>query len=231
MKSTKMTPMVQLDRLRDICVDVSKSKLNVYFELGDHSFDDELAQYDPADREETPRVSAPGNSARLKGLRVICEPSGGYQDKLLQTARRLGHLTAYVNGEAVAKFRVVETNDNGKTDLKDPHIMNTLAQLNKTLRRRDLPEEYQLLRKCGVLYDRADRATVAVRGRLHRHPGAGKTHRDRSRRRGTICCLFSPAAGLGAPPRAFSIAASKASERGSISSRARSCLQRKNPKV
>ena len=104
----------------------------------------------------------------LKGLRVICEPSGGYQDKLLHTARRLGHLTAYVNGEAVAKFRVVETNDDGKTDLKDPHIIKTLAQLNKTLRHRDLPEEYLLLRKSGVLYDRADRATVAVRGRLHR---------------------------------------------------------------
>ena len=41
MKSTKMTPMVQLDELLDICVDVSKSKLNVYFEVGDRAFDDE----------------------------------------------------------------------------------------------------------------------------------------------------------------------------------------------
>ena len=30
----------------------------------------------------------------------------------------------------MAKFRVVETNDNGKTDLKDPHIIHTLASIN-----------------------------------------------------------------------------------------------------
>ena len=30
MKSTKLTPAVQLDQVLDICVDVSKSKLNVY---------------------------------------------------------------------------------------------------------------------------------------------------------------------------------------------------------
>jgi hypothetical protein len=45
----------------------------------------------------------------------------------MHTARRLGHLTAYVNGESVAKLRVVETNDDGKTDRKDPHIISTLA--------------------------------------------------------------------------------------------------------
>jgi len=85
----------------------------------------------------------------LETLRVICEPFGGYQSKLLRTARRLGPLTAYVNGEAVAKFRVVETNDNGKTDLKDPHIIHTLASINKVLRHRERADEYLLLRKTG----------------------------------------------------------------------------------
>ena len=168
MKSTKMPPKVQLDQLLDICVDVSKSKLNVYFELGDRAFDDEWPNTTREIEKKLRAYRRLASEHGLKSLRVICEPSGGYQDKLLQTARRLGHLTAYVNGEAVAKFRVVETNDDGKTDVKDPHIMKTLARLNKTLRHRDLPEEYQLLRKSGVLYDRTDRATVAVRGRLHR---------------------------------------------------------------
>ena len=168
MKSTKMPSMVQLDQLLDICVDVSKSKLNVYFEIEDQAFDDEWPNTTRQIEKKLREYRRLAREHGLKGLRVICEPSGGYQDKLLRTARRLGHLTAYVNGEAVAKFRVVETNDDGKTDLKDPHIINTLAQLNKTLRHRDLPEEYLLLRKCGVLYDQAERATVAVRGRLHR---------------------------------------------------------------
>ena len=168
MKSTKMTPVAQLDQLLDVCVDVSKSKLNVYFEVGDRAFEDEWPNTTRQIEKKLRACQRLANEHGLTSLRVICEPSGGYQDKLLQTARRLGHLTAYVNGEAVAKFRVVETNDDGKTDVKDPHIMKTLARLNKTLRHRDLPKEYQLLRKSGVLYDRADRATVAVRGRLHR---------------------------------------------------------------
>ena len=167
MKSTKMPPKVQLDQLLDICVDVSMSKLNVYFELGDRAFDDEWSNTTRQIEKKLREYRRLAREHGLTGLRVICEPSGGYQDKLLHTAR-LGHLTAYVNGEAVAKFRVVETNDDGKTDLKDPHIIKTLAQLNKTLRHRDLPEEYLLLRKSGVFYDRADCATVAVRGRLHR---------------------------------------------------------------
>ena len=167
MKSTKMTTAVQLDQVLDLCVDVSKSELNVYFELGDEAFDDEWPNTTRQIEKKLRACRRLATEHGFKTLRVICEPSGGYQHKLLHTARRLGHLTAYVSGEAVAKFRVVETNDNGKTDLKDPHIMNTLARLNKVLRHRDLPEEYQLLRKCGVLYDRADRAIVAVRGRLH----------------------------------------------------------------
>jgi transposase len=41
----------------------------------------------------------------LDGLLVVCEPTGGYEERLLATARRLGHETAYVNGEHVANAR------------------------------------------------------------------------------------------------------------------------------
>ena len=41
MKVTKLPAVAQLDQLLDLCVDVSKAKLNVYFELGDQGFDDE----------------------------------------------------------------------------------------------------------------------------------------------------------------------------------------------
>ena len=70
--------------------------------------------------------------------------------------------------EAVAKFRVVETNDDGKTDLKDPHIIKTLA--GKTLRQRQLPKEYQLLRTCGVLYDQAERGPCTNAHRWRKAP-------------------------------------------------------------
>ena len=168
MKSTTLPPTAQLDHVLDICVDVSKAKLNVYYEIGDQGIDDEWPNTTRQIEARLRRCQRLAQDHGLRALRVVCEPSGGYQDKLLRTARRLGHLTAYVNGEAVAKFRVVETNDNGKTDLKDPHIIKTLARLHKTLRHRQLPDEYQLLRTCGVLYDQAERAIVAARGGLHR---------------------------------------------------------------
>jgi transposase len=168
MKATQLPSIAQLDHVLDICVDVGKSKLNVYFEVGDRGIDDEWSNTTRQIEKKLREYHHLAKEHGLKTLRVICEPSGGYQDKLLRTARRLGHLTAYVNGEAVAKFRVVETNDDGKTDLKDPHIIKTLARLNKTLRHRELPDEYQLLRTCGVLYDQAERAVVSVRCGLHR---------------------------------------------------------------
>lgn len=168
MKSTTLPAVAQLDSLLDLCVDVGKARLNVYFELGAQAIDDEWSNTTRQIETKLLQYQQLAAEHGFRGLRVICEPSGGYQDKLLRTARRLGHLTAYVNGEAVAKFRVVETNDSGKTDLKDPHIIKTLARINKTLRHRQLPEEYQLLRTCGVLYDQAERAVVSVRGGLHR---------------------------------------------------------------
>ena len=115
MKSTKLTPKVQLDQTLDICVDVSKSKLNVYFELGDQAFDDEWSNTIRQIEKQLCAGRRLATGHGFKALRVICEPSGGYQDKLLHTARRLGHLTSSVNREAVAKFRIVETNDGGKS--------------------------------------------------------------------------------------------------------------------
>ena len=129
MKTTKIASTAQLDSLLDVCFDISKTKLNVYYELGDHAFDDEWRNTTRQIEKMLRHCVGMAHEQGLRGLRVVCEPSDGYEKKLLHTARRMGHLTAYVNGEAVAKFRVVETNDNGKTDIKDPHIISTLAKL------------------------------------------------------------------------------------------------------
>ena len=133
MQSTTLPVVAQLDSLLDICVDVSKAKLNVYFELGGQGIDDEWSNTTRQIEAKLRQYQHLAEEHGLRGLRIICEPSGGYQDKLMRTARRLGYLTAYVNGESVAKFRVVETNDDGKTDIKDPHIIKTLARIGKTL--------------------------------------------------------------------------------------------------
>jgi hypothetical protein len=54
---------------------------------------------------------------------VVAEATGNYHDSLLRAARRLDLDTARVSGEAVAKMRVIEFNDSGKTDLKDTRVI------------------------------------------------------------------------------------------------------------
>lgn len=82
-------------------------------------------------------------------MRIICEPTEEYHKKLFRTARNMGFLTCFVNAEAVAKFRVVETNDTGKTDTKDPRVIRTLGRLNKVVVDRSISEDYLVLRKLG----------------------------------------------------------------------------------
>ncbi len=54
----------------------------------------------------------------------------------MQSAHRFGFETAWVSGEAVCKMRAIETNDSSKTDIKDPHVIHTLAMYWQDL---DLP--------------------------------------------------------------------------------------------
>ncbi len=53
-------------------------------------------------------------------------------------------------------MRAIETNDSGKTDLKDPHVIHTLASMGKTLICRHYEETYALLRQWHVLYEQTD---------------------------------------------------------------------------
>ncbi|MDD5758707.1 MAG: transposase, partial [Desulfobulbaceae bacterium] len=89
-----------------------------------------------------------------------------YQNSMLRTARRLGLLTCYVNAEAVSKFRIVETNDNNKTDRKDPKVIHTLGRLNKVIRLRFIGEEYLMLRKLNKIYDECDVEITSLRCRI-----------------------------------------------------------------
>ena len=50
----------------------------------------------------------------LEGLCVVCEPTGNFERKVFETARQLGHQTAYVNSEHVAKLSVIESGDTGE---------------------------------------------------------------------------------------------------------------------
>jgi transposase len=102
------------------------------------------------------------------GICVLCEPTGGFERRLLRLARQAGHFTAYLNAESVRKLRVVQSNDCSKSDLKDPKTMFILAKLGKTLTHRNLSGPWLVLRETNAYYQTLDDQNVSLRCQIHR---------------------------------------------------------------
>lgn len=104
----------------------------------------------------------------LNGVCILCEPTGGYERRLLRLARQAGHFTAYLNAESVHKLRVVQSNDPTKSDQKDPKTMFTLVKLGKTLTHRQLSGPWLLLRETHAYYQIQAERIVALRAQIQR---------------------------------------------------------------
>ena len=166
MRITRRAEKINLNHVVDVSVDVHKETLCFFFEIGGHEYSDECQNRTSVIEKRLQRYHAIALEHNKKSLRIVCEPTGQYQNKLFRTARRLGFLTCYVNAESVAKFRLIETNDMNKTDTKDPRVISSLGKLNKTLRFRLLGEEYLMLRKLHKLYDETDVSLTSLRCRI-----------------------------------------------------------------
>ena len=155
----------------NVCFDVGKNKLNYYFVIDEitksQAFEGEFRNSIPQISEKLEEIRKIASKFGYQKMRVVCEPTGGYQDKLLRTARKMGCFTNYVNAESVAKFRVVESNDTGKTDTKDPKIIHTLTRLNKILKHRVLDVDFSVLRKLNSRYERSEKKMVRQKCQIH----------------------------------------------------------------
>jgi len=168
MKITKKANVINLDSILDISVDVHKDNLCFFFEIKGNEFTDVCKNRTCVIEKRLRKYADIAANFGKKGLRVICEPTGQYQNKLMRTARRMGFLTCYVNAESVAKFRIIETNDYNKTDQKDPRVISTLGKLNKVIGFRMIGEKYLMLRKLHKIYDECDTAITSIRCRIHK---------------------------------------------------------------
>ena len=162
MKTTTLTAQAK-NPVAILAFDVSKERLNlaanIAGRLSDHEFANHTAVIEEQLKAWTRRATMAGHDRVL----VVCEPTGCYHQSLLKTAHRLNLETAWVSGEAVFKMRAIETNDSGKTDLKDPHVINSLTVLGKTLICRHYDEPYALLRQWHNLYEQADVGAVRAK--------------------------------------------------------------------
>ena len=173
MQTYEATCVDQTETHWDVAVDVSKETLGWYAEadgtrgrvihhqgvFGNHS-EPILAGI--------AHLQALAAQLGYTGVRIICEPTGGYERRLLRAARQRGCATALVNGEAVSKMQVVESNDTGKSDTKDPRTILLLAKWKKTRIDRHLQGEWLLLRELNARYDRLERDSTRCKNRIHK---------------------------------------------------------------
>lgn len=157
------------------CFDVSKDSLSLCAEQPAESrsetpprcrIEDTIPNQTGAIEAMLSRLTSLAEEAGLEGLCVLAEPTGGYERKLLDSARRLGHNTGLISPEHVAKLKTVESNDTGKTDHKDPRVMHLIARLGKTQTARHLPERYRQLRRLTRYYDEGEETLTAARQRI-----------------------------------------------------------------
>ncbi|MFT3867095.1 MAG: transposase [Nibricoccus sp.] len=152
----------------DIAVDVGQKALDWYGELGAQAHQGHIANRNEAILSWLEQLNTHARQHGLGGVRILCEPTGGYERRLLRAARQLGGATALVNGEAVHQMQVVENNDTGKSDIKDPRTILLLAKWNKTLTDRPLQGEWLLLRELNARYDRLERDSTRCKNRIHK---------------------------------------------------------------
>ncbi len=171
MKITRCVEEIKTAEWLNMCVDVGKDNLDVYtkyerngerYELRDRfsNRSSEILKHLIGYEELCAELG-------LAGVRIICEPTGGYERKLLRMARKRNHKTSYVASEATSKAKVIHSNDTGKTDQKDPEVIFTLMGLDLTLTSRNLPESYAHLRELNQYYEDESNQTATTRNHVH----------------------------------------------------------------
>src|SRR5438270_10129209 len=123
-KSTK-NGAGQPQNLQTACADISKASFTWATEGRDDGI---VPQKNEAIRAWARAQLEEARSRGFSGLRIVCESTAGFHKRLLRIARAEGCETALVSAEQVKAMQVVESNDTGKADWKDPRTMLLLVK-------------------------------------------------------------------------------------------------------
>src|SRR5512140_1447947 len=103
MRITQTLHEIKSNQVLDVSVDVHKDILNFFFSLEGKEYRDECPNHTRSIEKRLSKYHGIAQEQGIARLRLICEPTADYQNKLLRTARRHGHLTCLVNAESVSK--------------------------------------------------------------------------------------------------------------------------------
>lgn len=172
MKTTQKPQSITENKLM-IAFDISKDKLNCYSEYPSsdktrvNCIKDAFCNRTDTIKSKLNHWVRLSEDGEYDGIHIVAEATSVYHRKLFRMAHTMGITTSLVNTESVSKLKVVESNDSGKTDQKDPRIIFTLARLGKTLTHRQISSEYALLRQWNKIIFDLDKKLVALRCQLH----------------------------------------------------------------
>lgn len=151
----------------NLAFDVGKDKLDLYTEIENHSIQDSFNNQTLVMEQKLAEFRQIARDAGYDGIRVIAEPTGVYHNNLFRTTRKMKENTAIVNPESVHKFKVIESNDTGKTDAKDCSVIFLLAKYDKVLIDRNIQKEYNILRHLHTQYVDLEKVYVSTRCKIY----------------------------------------------------------------
>ncbi len=154
-------------RVLNVAFDVSSEMLNWSMHLGPAQVDDQCSNQTQSIEKTLRQIKHLADKQGYGEVRVICESTGIYHRNLLRIAGNLGMRTNLVHGEAVSKYRTIQFADHGKTDIKDPQAILTVAQVGRLIKHRQLDSRYGQLREMHRLVLRAERRARACKSELH----------------------------------------------------------------
>ena len=170
MKVTRKIKKVNKEEFLLACYDVSQSSVHFCseYKTGNefYGIDEEINNNPRAVKNHFLELDAICRRLKLKGVHIFFEPSGGYENILKRMAQQRNYKINYVSGEATRKARIIESNDDSKSDDKDKRIILTLAQMSKVLSCRILPEAYSRLQQLGLYYEDVTLLGMTIRTRI-----------------------------------------------------------------
>jgi len=177
MKVVRKLALFDTTNKMTVAFDVSKKSLNYYSETKGklsatscrevQSIEDSIQNRTDTIRDALEQLKKYSSAEGFDGLHVVCESTGVYSESLLRIAHKQQCSTAYVSGEHVYKAKVIESNDTGKDDIKDPRVIFMLSRMGKEQQYRQLPAEYQQLRELNRIYDETERRCTEMKCEIH----------------------------------------------------------------
>lgn len=165
MKATMKTGKINREKELILACDVGKAKITCHAEYegkwAGHVLEGGFMNRGREIQKNLESIAREARSRGYERLCVICESSGGFEKRLLRTARVLRNASWYVSGESVSKMKSVESNDNEKSDEKDPRVIHVLGMMGKVFKDRQMEPDYRKLRILGGQYE--DESVAAAR--------------------------------------------------------------------